>query len=115
MTPSSIQLDRTFAVLAHPTRRAILAQLARRGPASVTDLAEPFDVSLMAISKHVAVLERAGLVICRREGRVQRCTLDARPLEGASGWIDAYRQFWEPRSTRRVHHHDEPSDPTERA
>ena len=99
MTSSSFHLDQTFAMLAHPTRRAILAQLARCGTASVTDLAEPFDVSLMAISKHVRVLENAGLVIRRREGRVQRCSLDARPLEGASGWIEAYRQFWDPRST----------------
>ncbi len=88
-----IQLDATFAALADPTRRAILARLTE-GPASIAELTKPFDVSQQAISKHVAVLDRAGLVRKRREGRISRCELDAAPLESAADWIAHYKSFW---------------------
>jgi DNA-binding transcriptional ArsR family regulator len=102
MRPSTAALDQTFAVLAHSTRRAILVRLARHGTASVTDLAEPFDISLMAVSKHVRALEEAGLVTRRKEGRVQRCSLDTRPLEDACEWIGACRQSWEEQRDSRA-------------
>jgi DNA-binding transcriptional ArsR family regulator len=102
MPPSSSALDQTFAVLAHPSRRVILTQLARHGTASVTDLAKPFSVSMMAISKHVRALEEAGLVTRRKDGRFQRCSLDARPLEDASEWIGACRQSWEEQRDSRA-------------
>lgn len=88
------QLDRTFGALADPTRRAILARLAE-GEASVGELARPFDVSRPAISKHLRVLERAGLVRRARDGRVSRCALDAGPMREAADWVDHYRRFWE--------------------
>ena len=88
-------LDRTFRALAHPTRRAILTRLAKDGEASVTDLAEPFDVSLMAISKHLKVLEKAGLIRRKKDGRVHRCSFDPHSIDPASDWIDAHRRFWE--------------------
>ncbi len=88
------RLDATFAALADPTRRAILARLAS-GEASVTELAEPFDMSLPAISKHLKVLERAGLIARGREAQWRPCRLEARPLKDASDWIEHYRQFWE--------------------
>lgn len=87
-------LDRTFAALAHPTRRAILTRLASEGSASVSDLAEPFDVSLMAISKHLKVMEDAGLIRRQKDGRVQRCSFDPQAIDAASGWIEAHRKFW---------------------
>jgi DNA-binding transcriptional ArsR family regulator len=87
-------LDATFSALADPTRRAILSRLAR-GPASVTEIADPFDISLPAVSKHVRVLEEAGLLSRQIEGRVHTCHLQAAPLKEASGWIAAYRRFWE--------------------
>ena len=93
---SARALDTTFSALADPTRRAIVARLAR-GECSVTDLARPFDVSLPAVSKHLRVLERAGLLARRREGRVHRCRLVARPLKDAEQWIERYRRFWEER------------------
>lgn len=93
MVTSSRQLDRTFAALADPTRRAILARLAR-GDATVGDLARPFRVSRPAISKHLRVLERAGLVRRAREGRVSRCELDAAAMREAAEWIERYRAFW---------------------
>jgi DNA-binding transcriptional ArsR family regulator len=86
-------LDRTFRALADPTRRAIVARLAR-GPASLSDLAEPFDMSLPAVHQHVAVLEDAGLVACTKEGRVRQCRLDGRALDRAVGWIDRHRALW---------------------
>ena len=89
-------LDATFSALADPTRRAIVARLSR-GECSVTNLAQPFDVSLPAISKHLRVLERAGLLARRKEGRVRRCRLVTRPLKDAEEWIVRYRQFWEER------------------
>lgn len=90
------QLDRTFGALADPIRRAILAQLAS-GPATVGDLARPFRVSRPAISKHLRVLERAGLVRRARDGRVSRCRLDAAPMRDAADWVERYRAFWEQR------------------
>jgi DNA-binding transcriptional ArsR family regulator len=87
-------LDRTFGALADPTRRRILAQLAR-GEKCVTGLARPHAMSLAAVSKHVIVLENAGLVRRRRHGRVHSLTLAAKPMEEAQAWINRYRQFWE--------------------
>ncbi|MDA0329181.1 MAG: metalloregulator ArsR/SmtB family transcription factor [Gemmatimonadetes bacterium] len=94
VTFSDTLLDRTFAALAHPTRRAILTRLATDGSASVSDLAEPFDVSLMAVSKHVKVMERAGLIRREKDGRVHRCSFDPDSIEAASDWIDMHRKFW---------------------
>jgi DNA-binding transcriptional ArsR family regulator len=88
------QLDHTFAALADPTRRAILARLAA-GEASVTELAEPFAISLPAVSKHVKVLERAGLITRGRSAQRRPCRLAAAPLEDAAEWLEHYRQFWE--------------------
>jgi len=93
MVTNSAQLDLTFGALADPTRRAILARLAL-GDATVGDLAEPFHVSRPAISKHLRVLERAGLVRREREGRVSRCELDANSMREAAEWIEQYRAFW---------------------
>ena len=87
-------LDRTFAALSDPTRRTILAQLAL-GDASVSELAAPFAMSLPAISKHLRVLELAGLVERTKDGRVHRLRLVARPLHEAAAWITHYQQFWE--------------------
>jgi DNA-binding transcriptional ArsR family regulator len=84
----------TFAALADPTRRAILARLAW-GEASVTELAEPFKMSMPAITKHLNVLERAGLLVRQRDGRVRRCRLVAAPLKDAAEWIARYQRFWE--------------------
>jgi len=91
---SSGTLDRTFAALADPTRRQILAHLAR-GDRRVTDLARPHDMSLPAISKHLRVLENAGLLRRRRYGRVHEMQLNAEPLKKAAQWVDEYRKFWE--------------------
>jgi DNA-binding transcriptional ArsR family regulator len=91
---SSLTLNKTFAALADPTRRSILARL-MRGTATVSELAEPFDISLPAISKHLKVLEKAGLLRRRKEGRIQYCSLNATPLEEAGAWITLYQQFWE--------------------
>src|SRR5687767_9988242 len=88
------QLSTTFAALADPTRRAILARLTS-GEASVTELAEPFDMSLPAISKHLKVLERAGLIARTRDAQWRPCKLDAGPLKDASDWLERYREFWE--------------------
>lgn len=91
---SSKLLDRTFSALADPTRRRILAQLAS-GDGCVTDLARPHAMSLAAVSKHLIVLEKAGLVKRRRRGRVHSLALEAKPMKEAMSWIDRYRQFWE--------------------
>ena len=93
MIPSD-RLDAAFAALADPTRRAILARLAT-GEASVTELAEPFAMSQPAISKHLKVLERAGLVSRSRDAQRRPCRLEARPLAEATEWLERYRQFWE--------------------
>lgn len=87
-------LSATFAALADPTRRAILARLTQ-GEASVTELAAPFDMSLPAISKHLKVLERAGLVARGREAQWRPVRLEPRPLREATGWLEHYRRFWE--------------------
>ena len=87
-------LTTTLSALADPTRRAILARLAL-GDASVTELAEPFAMSLPAISKHLKVLQRAGLVARSREAQWRPCRLEAAPLREVSSWLEAYREFWE--------------------
>ena len=92
--PSSARLDATFAALADPTRRAILARLAS-GEASVRELAEPFAMSQPAISKHLKVLERAGLISHGRDAQRRPRKLEAKPLAEANEWIERYRQFWE--------------------
>jgi len=84
----------TFAALADPTRRAILARLAT-GEASVTELAEPFEMSLPAVSKHLKVLERAGLIARSREAQWRPCRLSPTPLKDVADWVQHYRQFWE--------------------
>ena len=88
------QLSETFGALADPTRRAILARLAA-GEASVTELASPFAMSMPAISKHLNVLERAGLIARGREAQWRPCRLQAGPLQDVAGWVEHYRQFWE--------------------
>ncbi len=87
-------LDRAFGALADPTRRRILAQLAK-GEECVTNLARPHAMSLAAVSKHLSVLEKAGLVKRRREGRVHTLALEAKPMQEAMAWLDRYRKFWE--------------------
>jgi DNA-binding transcriptional ArsR family regulator len=88
------RLSETFAALADPTRRAILARLAL-GETSVTELAEPFDMSLPAVSKHLKVLERAGLIVRGRAAQWRPCRLEPTPLKDVDGWIEQYRKFWE--------------------
>src|SRR6185503_3699386 len=95
----SQRLDATFAALADPTRRAILARLAS-GEASVTDLARPFDMSQPAVSKHLKVLERAGLVVRGQDAQRRPRRLDAGRLAEATEWLEAYRRFWERRYER---------------
>jgi len=90
---SSRLLDRTFGALADPTRRRILAQLAK-GEECVTKLARPYAMSLAAVSKHLIVLEKAGLVKRRRDGRVHALRLEAKPMQEAQAWINRYREFW---------------------
>lgn len=91
---TTAHLNATFAALADPTRRAILARLAR-GEASVTELAKPFTMSLPAISKHLKVLERAGLIKRSREAQWRPCRLRAAPLKEAADWVEEYRRFWD--------------------
>ncbi len=88
------RISTTFAALADPTRRAILARLAK-GEASVTELAEPFRMTLPGISKHLKVLEKAGLIVRSREAQWRPCRLDASPLKEAAEYVERYRQFWE--------------------
>ncbi|MGB9244045.1 MAG: metalloregulator ArsR/SmtB family transcription factor [Candidatus Acidiferrales bacterium] len=87
-------LDNTFAALSDATRRGILARLAQ-GETTISDLAAPYEMSLPAVSKHLRVLERAKLVERRKDGRVHRCRLAAKPMKSAADWIEKYRQFWE--------------------
>jgi DNA-binding transcriptional ArsR family regulator len=109
------QLSQTFAALADPTRRAILARLAD-GEATVNELAEPFDVSLQAISKHLKVLERAGLITRGRTAQWRPCRLEVAPLETASEWIERYREISRDRfdrldqEIRRLHHDQKGQD-----
>src|SRR6476646_2064 len=93
------RLSETFAALANPTRRAILARLAH-GAANVNDLAEPFAMTLPAISKHIKVLERAGLVVRGQQAQYRPCALDAAPIEEVSTWAEQYRPVWEARFDR---------------
>ena len=88
------RLDLVFQALADRTRRALLARLARK-PLKITDLAEPFEMSLPAVSRHIRVLERARLVHRTIDGRVHRCSLSAEPLQSAEAWLARYRPFWE--------------------
>jgi DNA-binding transcriptional ArsR family regulator len=93
------QLSTTFAALADPTRRAILARLAS-GECSVTELAEPFEMSMPAVSKHLRVLERAGLIARGREAQWRPCRLEAAPLKEVADWAERYRAIWEQRFDR---------------
>jgi DNA-binding transcriptional ArsR family regulator len=93
------KLSLTFGALADPTRRAILARLAR-GEASVSEIASPFDMSLPAVSKHLKVLERAGLVQRGRDAQYRPARLNARPLRDASAWVERYRELWDERAVR---------------
>ncbi len=94
METTTDRLDRTFAALADPTRRAILARLAA-GEASVTELGEPFEMSQPAVSKHLKVLERAGLVVRGRQRQWRPARLEAGPLKEVAEWTERYRRFWE--------------------
>lgn len=94
MQPVTDALSLTFMALADPTRRGILARLAA-GAASVTELAAPFKISLPGITKHLKVLERAGLIRRTRQAQYRPCALEAKPLQDANEWIEHYRQFWE--------------------
>jgi DNA-binding transcriptional ArsR family regulator len=98
-TMTDDRLSETFAALANPTRRAMLARLAR-GEASVNELAEPFDMTLPAVSRHIRVLERVGLVTQGKRAQYRPCTLDAGPLEQISAWTEQYRPIWEARFDR---------------
>jgi DNA-binding transcriptional ArsR family regulator len=93
------QLSITFAALADPTRRAILARLAM-GECSVTELAEPFDMSMPAVSKHLRVLERAGLIVRGREAQYRPCRIQPKPLKEVAEWAETYRHIWEQRFDR---------------
>ena len=93
------QLSTTFAALADPTRRAILARLAG-GERSVTELAEPFDMSMPAVSKHLRVLERAGLIVRSRDAQYRPCRIQPKPLKEVAEWAEAYRHIWEQRFDR---------------
>jgi len=106
-------LNQTFAALADPTRRRILAHLAR-GDRRVTDLARPHAMSLPAISKHLRVLEKAGLLRRRRYGRVHQMQLDAKPLKQAARWVEEYRKFWEGSLDRLAKYLEKQNQPLER-
>ena len=93
MVNYSMDLDHTFSALSDPTRRAIISKLAK-GDMPIMELASPFDMSLPAVSKHIRVLEKAGLLILRKQGRVHYCHLNARPLCDAAKWLAFYQQFW---------------------
>jgi DNA-binding transcriptional ArsR family regulator len=96
---STDHLSTTFAALADPTRRAILSRLAS-GESSVTELAEPFHITLPAVTKHLKVLERAGLITRSRDAQWRPCHLNAEPLREVSGWVEQYRKHWEQRLDR---------------
>ena len=99
MRSADDRLSQTFAALANSTRRAILARLAE-GEATVNELAEPFDMSLPAISKHIRVLERAGLIVQGQKAQYRPCTIDVTPLEEISRWTEQYRHIWDARFDR---------------
>ena len=94
MVNYSLNLDHTFSALSDPTRRAIISKLAE-GDMPIMELAAPFDMSLPAVSKHIRVLEKAGLLIRRKQGRVHYCRLNAQPLRDAAKWLTFYQQFWD--------------------
>jgi DNA-binding transcriptional ArsR family regulator len=96
-------LSTTFAALADPTRRAILARLAT-GEATVNELAEPFDITLQAVSRHLKVLERAGLISRGRDAQFRPCHLESAPLDSAIGWIEQHRQIWQQRFDQLEQH-----------
>jgi DNA-binding transcriptional ArsR family regulator len=98
------QLSLTFAALADPTRRAILARLAEEGEVTVNDLAEPFPVSVQAVSKHLKVLERAGLVSRGRTAQLRPSRLEGAPLQAVAAWLEQYREIWEGRLDRLALH-----------
>ncbi len=102
----ALDLDAVFAALSHPIRRAMLEQLAG-GDATVSELAQPHGVSLPAISRHLRVLEGAGLLTEEPDGRVRRCQIDAAPLSAAFGWLTRYRVLWEDRFARLAEHVEE--------
>ncbi len=97
------ELSLTFAALADPTRRAILARLAEDGEVTVNALAEPFPVSVQAVSKHLKVLERAGLIRRRRSAQLRPSRLEGAPLRDAAGWLEQYSEIWEGRLDRLAH------------
>src|SRR6478609_2912637 len=103
LTMTSDDLSATFAALADPTRRAILGQLAT-GDATVNELAEPFTISLQAVSKHLKVLEHAGLISRGRNAQYRPCRLEAEPLDNAIDWIDRHRKTWDARFDRLDEH-----------
>lgn len=90
---TSVSLDKIFSALSDPTRRAIVEKLAKV-ESSVTELAEPFDISLPAISKHLDILEDAGLILRTKDGRIHRCTLRGTPIQHAIEWLERYHSFW---------------------
>jgi DNA-binding transcriptional ArsR family regulator len=94
LNTSTADLDATFAALADPTRREILALLAERGEATVTELSEPFEISVQAVSKHLKVLERAGLITRGRTAQLRPSRLDGGPLREVARWLEPYRRFW---------------------
>ena len=109
--PANPDLDAIFQALAHPTRRALIEQVAA-GPKPVGELAEPHDVSLAAVSKHLHVLAEAGLIEIEADGRVRRCHLEAAPLSAAFGWLTRYRVLWEDRfDALAIHLEDDDHDP----
>jgi DNA-binding transcriptional ArsR family regulator len=103
----AVDLDAVFSALAHPIRRAMVQRLAE-GECTVGELAQSHDVSAPAISKHLRVLEEAGLLTQTPDGRVRRCSLEARPLSAAFGWLVQYRLFWEDALEALAHHLEEP-------
>lgn len=116
MAAAPDSLSTTFAALADPTRRAILARLAE-GSATVSELSEPFSISAPAISKHLKVLERAGLIIRGRDAQWRPCQLRAEPLASAADWLDLYRKFWSEsfdRLTDFLLHETQPKPPTKK-
>jgi DNA-binding transcriptional ArsR family regulator len=110
---SSRTLNRTFAALADPTRRRILAHLAR-GDQCVTHLAKPHAMSLPAVSKHLRVLEKAGLLRRRRDGRVHEMRLDAKPLRQAAQWVEEYHKFWQGSLDRLAEYLEKENRPSEK-
>ena len=109
MVNYSSALDATFGALADATRLGILAKLGE-GEASVSELAAPYEMSLPAVSKHLRVLETAGLVKRRKDGRVQRCQLIAQPMKNAVDWIEQYRQFWDAQFDSLARYLEQPSN-----